>query len=388
MEPIVFRQSDVKDPYALYEARLRESPIHKDPDNTLWGIYGYDDCKMLLSHPSTEIPALNPGNKDGLNDYAWLIQDHLVRISNPPRHEIARWTGIHLMVQMTKPSIPTILTTLLQRSGNLPELDWVEKVSKLLPILLMLKSFDFDPPDSDYIAGNIASLTKIMSPEKTKEQIAEINTIATALFPMVSRLLLATPPYPDMIEALCKGYSLDKETAISYVVSNLIGLFIQGYDACRGLLSNALLSVLRQGSTRQPGLADKNNMGKWVVETLRFDPPVHNTRRIVTGDISCSHQQIKKGETLFIVLAAANRDPGKFQQPALFNIERANKEEHMTLGAGPHSCLAKYFAVQLATDTLACLFEKYKTITLADNNMEYEPLINIRMPKKILLEIR
>jgi len=379
MEPIVFLQSDVKDPYSLYEDRLWEGPIHKDPDKALWGIYGYEECKTLLSHPLTEIPALNPGNKDGLNEYAWLLQDHFVRISNPPRHEVARWAGIHLMTQMTRPSIPAILEGLMQRSGKHGEINWVEQVGKVLPVALMLKSFKFNAKDSEYIAENIASLTKIMSPEKTKEQVTEINTIATALFPIVRRHILETHPYPDMVEALSRGYDLDKDTAIAYVVSNLIGLFIQGYDACRGLLSP---------QQPQSGLADKKIMGKWVMETLRFDPPVHNTRRVFTGDISLRHKEIKKGDILFIILAAANRDTRKFDRPRLFNIERSNDDEHMTLGSGPHSCLAKYFAVQLTTETLACLFEKYRTVTLADANMEYEPLVNIRMPKKIIIDLK
>ena len=388
MEPIVFRQSDVKDPYRLYEDRLRVSPIHHDPSNNLWGIYGYDDCKLLLNHPSTAIPALNPDNKDGLNELAWLIQDHLVRISNPPRHEIARWAGIHLMEQMKRPSISPLLENLLHRTDKNGEINWVEKVGRILPVRFMSKSFGFDTQIDEYITGNIAALTKIMSPDKTRQQVEEINTIATALFPMVRSHILATPPYPDMIDLLCKGYDLDKDTAISYVVSNLIGLFIQGYDACRGLLSTALLSVLTRGGATRPGLTGKTNMGKWVVETLRFDPTVHNTRRLVTEDISCRGQVIKKGETLFILLAAANRDPLKFAQPALFDIDRINNGEHMTLGAGPHSCLARYFAVAMATETLACLFEKHSSITLVDANMEYEPLINIRMPKKVLIEIR
>jgi cytochrome P450 len=387
MEPIVFRQSDVKDPYPIYETRLRENPIHKDPDSPLWGIYGYEECKMLLAHPSTGIPALNPGNKDGLNEFAWLIQDHLVRISNPPQHEVARWTGIHLMTQMSQPSIPAILETLLQAPGARKEIDWVETVGKQLPTLLMLQSFGFNARDGEPIAANIAALTKIMSPDKTAQQVADINTITTALFPLVRKHLLTTDPYPALVEALSKGYSLDKDTAVAYLVSNLIGLFIQGYDACRALLSNVLLSVLARAGSGRPGLADKKVMGKWVMETLRFDPAVHNTRRLVTGDISCAGHEIKKGETLFIILAAANRDPRKFHQPTVFDLERDNREDHMTLGSGPHSCLARYFAVWLATETLACLFEKYKTITLMDPHMEYEPLINIRMPKKIIVEI-
>lgn len=388
MEPIVFLQSGVKDPYSIYEARLRENPVHKDPVKALWGIYGYEECQTFLSHPSTAIPDSDPNNTDGLNEYAWLIRDHLVRISNPPRHEIARWAGIHLMTQMTKPSIPRILSNLLRRPPVHNGIDWVEEVAKRLPMALMLQSFAFKEDDSEYITTHLGALTKILSPERTKEQVAVINNMATELFSIVRHHILATPPYLDMANALSRGYHLDEDTSIAYIVSNLIGLFIQGYDACRGLLCNGLLSILRENSPQQSrsGFSDRAIMTKWIIETLRFDPTVHNTRRVVTSDISFRGQEIKKDDTLFIVLAAANWDPKKFDRPSLFDIERKNNDQYMTLGYGPHSCLGKYFAVQLTTDTLACFFERYSKIRWLETELVYEPLVNIRMPKRVMID--
>ena len=388
MEPIVFRQSDVKDPYRLYEERLRESPIHQDPAGNLWGIYGYAECEALLSHPFTSIPALNPDNKDGLNDDAWLVQKHLVRIANPPQHELARWSGMHLMDQMRRPSIAGILEACLHGTGGQNEIDWVDQVGKILPVALMAKSFEFNKEVSDYIAANIATLTKIMSADKTPQQVSEINRIITTLYPMVRRHLLNTTPYPLMVDTLCRQYSLKKEEGLFYITSNLIGLFIQGYDACRGLLCTALLSVLNKTGSDRSGLSDKNYMKKCIVETLRYNPTVHNTRRLVTSDLSCHEKEIKKGDTLFIILAAANRDPAKFNRPDLFAIDRSNNSEHMTLGSGPHYCLAKYYAVAMAAETLTCLFERYKQVEWIDSELEYEPLINIRMPKKVLVNIQ
>jgi cytochrome P450 len=388
MEPIVFRQSDVKDPYRLYDQRLRESPIHRDPDSRLWGIYGYEECKTILSHPSTAIPVLNPGNRDGLHDMAWRVQNHLVRIANPPQHEIARWAGMHLMDQMLRPSITEILEACIGPSAGSSGFDWVSQVGKVLPVALMAKSFGFEKEISDYIAANIASLTRIMSPDKTSQQVTEINRIITDLFPMVHRHLLASAPYPLMADTLCRQYSLKMEEAFFYLTSNLIGLFIQGYDACRGLLCTALLSALGKTGADRSSLSDKKYMEKCVVETLRYDPTVHNTRRLVTADLSIGDKEIKKDDILFIILAAANRDPRKFEQPDRFTPDRANNKEHMTLGSGPHYCLAKYYAVAMAVETLACLFERYTQITWMENELEFEPLINIRMPKKVIVTIR
>ena len=42
-----------------------------------------------------------------------------------------------------------------------------------------------------------------------------------------------------------------------------------------------------------------------VAETLRIDPPIHNTRRFLTDEINVDGQRIAAGQTVLLVLAAA-----------------------------------------------------------------------------------
>jgi cytochrome P450 len=165
-------------------------------------------------------------------------------------------------------------------------------------------------------------------------------------------------------------------------VSNLIGLFIQSYDAGRGILSNSLLQIIQNKI-----FSDRTAIEKSVIETIRFDPPIQNTRRIATEEFLIGESLIKKNDLILIVLASANRDSEKFKNPATFNIERNNNIENLTFGIGGHMCLAKYFSIQLATEALWLLFDKYKTITILENNIQYEPMINARLPKNIWLSI-
>jgi cytochrome P450 len=96
---------------------------------------------------------------------------------------------------------------------------------------------------------------------------------------------------------------------------------------------------------------------------------------------------IKKGETIFIVLASANRDPQQFARPNIFDIARTNKQEHLTFGLGNHACLAKNFSMTFATEVLSYFFKRYKNIKLLQKNIFYEPRINVRLPKNILISI-
>src|SRR5258706_1136308 len=166
MASTLFLQSEVPDPYKLYETMLRENPVYWDSSNNLWAIYSYEGCKAILNNPLVHIPAANQNNKDGLNEYALLIKDKLARLGNGIQHEIARQTAMILFDKMNTISINHIVEELMQNENDKNEIDWVNSICKKLPITFVLKKFDFNKGDCDFISGKTEQLTKIMLPDK------------------------------------------------------------------------------------------------------------------------------------------------------------------------------------------------------------------------------
>jgi len=167
-------------------------------------------------------------------------------------------------------------------------------------------------------------------------------------------------------------------------VSNLIVLFIQSYDAGRGLLGNSLLQCLQQGDLTQLHAGNRDYITRCVRETLRYDPPVHNTRRILIEDIKLDDITLQKGENVVLMLAAANRDAQQFVDPDIFDPFRGNHHELLTFGSGAHVCMAHHFSVHMATEALHFLFQAYKNIELVEKP-GYEPLVNVRVPREMLI---
>ncbi|WP_462245077.1 cytochrome P450 [Ferruginibacter sp.] len=317
-----------------------------------------------------------------------MMISQFVRLSNGIKHELARESAMLLLETANKVAINNVLENLLQNAGCKSEMDWVDSICKKLPILVVLKSFGFNDTDCDLIVSKIEQLVKIMLPHKTYEQIAAINEVSKEIYIITEKHLIATSIYKPVIKTLSEKYKLEKDKIVSLCVSNLIALsIIQGYDANRGLLSNSLLQILNHGNTVSNDCSNVTYLRKSVIETLRFDPPVHNTKRVAVNDIILDDAVIKKGETIFIVLASGNRDPKQFVNPNTFDIDRTNNNEHLTFGLGGHRCPANNFSVNFATDALIYFFTRFKIIKLLDNNIEYEPTINVRLPKSILISI-
>lgn len=383
MSSSLFLQSDVRDPFSIYKTMLDENPIYWDDENKIWAIYSYKYCVEILKNTQAYIPVINQNNEQKLNKYALDILNNLTRLSNGIQHEISREIAMLLFSNMKSITIETIIYQLFEKDLIENKIDWVYSVSKKLPILILLKSFGFSENDSVFISEKIEIISKIMLPNKTEEQIKSINEISEHLYLIVEKHLSSQSLYEDSFIKISESHKLSLDEIRTKFVSNLIGLCIQSYDAGRGILSNSLLQIIKHKT-----FADKAEIEKSIIETLRFDPPIHNTRRIANDDIILENTLIKKGDFIIIVLAAANRDSEKFENASTFNSNRINNNENLTFGIGGHQCLAKHFSIQIATEALWYLFENNKNITLLENNIQYESLINARLPKEIWILIQ
>ncbi|MRX38454.1 cytochrome P450 [Flavobacterium sp. LC2016-23] len=379
----LFLQSEVKNPYSFYQQMTAENPVYWDETHKIWALYSYSACVEILNHTAAHIPAF-PAN-DNFNTSAAKIIRNLARLSNGIQHEIAKETAVILFSFLKNVGIDTILEELLPKEVIQNPINWVDLVCKKLPILTVLKSFDFNEKDTHFICEKITQLVKIMQPNKTAEAIESINTVSEEIYGITERHIVKLPFYKALIDKISASYCISLEEAISMGVSNLIGLFIQSYDAGRGLLSNSLLQILSKENLPE-NKTEKGLIQKMVLETLRFDPPIQNTRRMATEDIPLNKITIKKNDSILIVLAAANRDPLQFINAMNFDIERNNNHEHLTFGSGGHMCVAKHFSVHITTETLYYLFRNFN-IVLSGNEITYEPLINVRLPKAIWISL-
>lgn len=339
MQPVIFLQSTVRDPYALYASLLKECPIHKDDVNDVWAIFSYKECKAVLNNPAAQIPAVD---SKGLNEHALIISNHLTRLSNGNAHHTNREIAMQLHQSMQRVAVEEILPGLLQ--GN----DWINHVCKKLPVLLLLKSFGI----TEELLKYIPSLTRLMLSVRTAEELLLVNESAHAVY------LIIKERFPAFTDAY---------------ISNLTGLLIQSYDAGRGALSNALLHYLQRG--------DQSS----VTETLRFDPPIHHTKRIAAEDMWIGGKQIRKGEMMLLMLAAANRDEQQFLDAGVYDSKRNNNDTLLTFGTGAHACISRHFSINMATDTLAYMKKSYKNISLLSQELDYEPLANARLLKQLLI---
>ena len=112
-------------------------------------------------------------------------------------------------------------------------------------------------------------------------------------------------------------------------------------------------------------------------ELLRYDSPVQRAERVAIEDIEIDGKVIEKGQRVFLMLGATNRDPLQFPAPNRLEISR-DPNPHVAFGAGIHFCVGAPLARlegQIAIDTL---LRRLPQLRLASDKLEWQENIAIR----------
>jgi cytochrome P450 len=155
----------------------------------------------------------------------------------------------------------------------------------------------------------------------------------------------AGPRRDDLIDALLhgsiKGRPLSDDEAVGIMMIMIIGGVTTTADAIGNILLRlAVTPTLQQRLRDEPKL-----LPRAIEELLRVESPALGPARRCTRDTELGGHTIRAGEQLFVHLAAANRDPARFEHAREVDVERRGNP-HLAFGAGHHRCLGVTFARQ------------------------------------------
>jgi cytochrome P450 len=102
-----------------------------------------------------------------------------------------------------------------------------------------------------------------------------------------------------------------------------------------------------------------------VEEMLRYDSPVQLTSRLVRQPAEVAGVELKPGDNMVVLLAAANRDPAEFADPEVFDITRS-PNRHLAFAAGIHFCIVAALARLEAQVAVRRLLERLPELRLAE----------------------
>jgi cytochrome P450 len=171
-------------------------------------------------------------------------------------------------------------------------------------------------------------------------------------------------------------------------------LFGAGQDTTNRLLANCFKVIATRPDIQQQLRADPGRIAPFIEEVLRFDGSVKSGGRMCTKTISLGGVEIKAGTTILLSHMAANRDPRRFENPGIFDMDRPRAKEHLAFGRGAHTCIGAQLARREVNVSIERLLARLGNIRLAESQhgpegarrFDYEPTYVLRALKSLHLE--
>ncbi len=154
------------------------------------------------------------------------------------------------------------------------------------------------------------------------------------------------------------------------IVSMVFLLLFAGHETTTHLISGSVFELLKNPELRDWLEQDWSRVDLAVEEFLRFLTPVQFTKpRYIRRDVELGGVQLKKGEKVMVMLAAADMDPQANPDPERLELQR-KPNRHIAFGTGIHFCLGHQLARMEGKSALKSLFQRWPKLTLAVEELE------------------
>lgn len=358
----------VQDPYPFYERARVAGPL-----------FHWDDFGLVCAPGQAAVGAILRDRRFGRAvppDRARSVPDRLAPFYDleahsmldlePPSH--TRLRGLVLRAFTSRriaalgPEIAQLCDQLLDRTAD--EFDLVDCYARPLPVIVIARLLGVPEEMADQLLAWSNAMVAMYQARRTPD-IEDAAAAAARDFAAFIRAYIGrkrSNPADDLLTHLISAEADGDRLTTDEMVSTCILLLNAGHEATVHTLGNGVKALLEAGIG--PAALAPGSIAGCVEEILRFDPPLHLFTRWVYEDAEMADHLFRAGEEVGLLLAAANRDPNQWSEPARFDPFRVPKP-NVSFGAGIHFCVGAPLARLELQIALPALFNRYKHLHIS-----------------------
>ncbi|MGW0189128.1 cytochrome P450 [Streptomyces sp. NPDC003362] len=385
-------------PYPIYE-ELRKTPVHHEDDGP-YVVSTYYEIRSLLHDPRISSDARNlastahdplaePAQDDGALPPSFLRLD-------PPEHDrLRRMTNRSFgpphcprRVDGMREELHGIVSGLIDGIGDPGRIDLVDQFSYPFPVTVICRLLGVPREDEARFHTWADTIAASLDPDPDADPAARGKGAHDARMQLGMYLAglieeRRRNPGDDMLSELATAKSPDGTMTTMELLSTAALLLIAGHETTVNLVTNGMLTLLRNPDVLRRLREDPGLAVPVVEELLRFEPPVQLVpQRTTLADVEVRGVTIPKGASLWLVLASGNRDPQRFENPDRFDPDRKDIQ-HLGLGSGIHSCFGAPLARLEAQLALSELARRLENPRLLEDPPPYRQNAVLRGPRHL-----
>jgi pimeloyl-[acyl-carrier protein] synthase len=384
-----FTPQTLADPYPTYRRLRSADPVHWDEGARAWILTRCDDVTALLrdqrlSNDRRELFA-NMVAGTGIEQLYESASNSMIN-NDTPRHTRLRGLVSKAFtpraVEAMTDRIRQLVDELLDAVGPRGRMEFMREFAYPLPVkviaaLMGVPLADLDQfrkwsDDQAVVAGGGPAVVG-------HEVLRQAMTSGREMRAYFERITAERRAHPrnDLFTAMVQAEEAGDRLSEPELYSNLTLLLIAGHETTTNLLGNGLLALLQHPDQFRKLRGDPSLVEGAVEEMLRYHGSVQFVQRVARDDVPVGGKTIRKGEHVFLCVAAAAHDPEHFPEPERFDVARTNNK-HVTFGAGPHFCLGAPLARLEARIAFATLVRRLPDLRLEGGPLRFRNNFNLR----------
>ena len=359
-------------PYPAYDAIRVATPVFKWEDYGYWCFARHEDVNALLRdrrfgrqilHVASREELGWPETPDRLKSFYGFEKHSLLELE-PPVHTRLRGlvtrSFLSRQVERLRPAILSLCNGLIDRIEASHEADLLTAFATPIPVIVIC---DLLGVPSEMAQQLLAwSHDMVAMYQARRDRAVEDKAVkATVEFSIFMRGYIGqrrTEPRDDLLSELIRAEELGQKLSEDELVTTAILLLNAGHEATVHAIGNGIKTLLEHDI--RGGIGEGR-----IEETLRFDAPLHLFTRYALEDLEYAGIRLRKGETVGLMLGAANRDAARFADPDRFQPSR-DPNPHVSFGAGIHFCIGAPLARLEMQIALPLLFQRLPKLALAE----------------------
>jgi cytochrome P450 len=375
------------DPYPLFHRLRTDDPVHWDPFLHKWVVTRYSDAVFVLqrfsAHCAPTPAQLTAMGMAALSPMAQLMVRQML-FMDPPAHSRIRGLAAKAFtprrVERIRAHIEDIVDEMLDQVAGCDEIDLIADLAAPLPAtvtgeLLGLPRSDRDPlkawsADFAEVLGNFQ-----LNPDRVPRIRRSLDAMLDYFHAAVRRA--RNDAGDGLIHALATAEIDGDRLTEDEVVANTIITMVGGQETTTNLIGNGLLALFRHPEQLERLRADLSLIPSAVEELLRYEAPSQQTSRVAPEDVVLGGKSIRKGQTVIVVMAAANRDPERFPEPDRLDIARADNR-HLAFGWAGHFCFGAPLGRIEGQTAFRKLIERFPNLRLGPGTLRWRHNMGLR----------
>ncbi len=366
---------------------MLEYPVAFHRELGMWVVSSHELCletmKDLRFSPNFRHWEYAPPPKpEAEKDDFDIVTDHSLFAVSPAQHLRLRKLTMpafarHVMSRIDD-RIRDLIVDCFETIGPADEFDAYSAIAANLPARSIARMVGVPPEDEKIFikfSNSVVKASRINLTERERKQAQHDSLEGFAyLKNAIADRRQRTYPSDDFLAALVTAGEQDDRLDDWDILAVVMALIAAGADTAVDLHTYVLQGLLSHPEQYRMLQAKPALQENAIIEALRRGSPGKlPIFRFATQDIEFGGQQIRKGQAILVNLAAAWRDPQKWNDPDALDITR-NLEGHIVFGAGPHFCIGTYLVRTQGGIMLEEFIRRFPQAELArgDGDLEYD----------------